>query len=498
MEKITTDILVIGGGINGTGIASDAAGRGLSVVLCEKGDLACATSSWSTKLIHGGLRYLENYEFKMVRESLLEREILLKKAPHLIHPLQFILPHASHLRPVWMIRMGLFLYDHLGKRVTLPSSKKINLKNSIYGEPLKDELTKGFSYYDCRTDDARLVALNAISAKNNGARILTHVRCEEAKRENNVWSIQLKDLKKDKLIEVNASAIVNATGAWVVDVLENNIGITSPINIDLVQGSHIIVSKLFQGDHAYILQNKDNRIVFAIPYQEKFTLIGTTDVKFEGDPSKPTISNEEINYLCSTINTYFKTNISKNDIVWTYSGVRALHDGDEKNPAKISRDYQLVIDDERGKMPILSVFGGKITTFRTLSEHAMEKLRPYFPNMGPAWTKEKPLPGGNLEGLSLEAFIEKLKNQFPWLSESIIKRYANNYGSLTYELLNDAKSIDELGKHFGHGLYEKEIEYLKRKEWARTSEDILWRRSKLGLFLNEKEQQSLKEYMNGL
>lgn len=382
----TVDLLIIGGGINGAGIACDAAGRGLSVHLCEQNDLASGTSSKSTKLIHGGLRYLEHYQFRLVHESLIEREILLRKAPHLIKPLNFVLPHHPGLRPAWLIGLGLFLYDHLAKRSLLPHSKKLLLHNTLYGEPLKSNYKTGFMYPDCWVDDARLVMANAISAHNAGAKISTHCKVEKFTRIDHLWHAEIFDKINHKNFTIKAKAIVNATGPWIGPYLLQH-------TIRLVKGSHIVIPKLYEGEHAYILQQTDQRIVFAIPYQHEWTLIGTTDVDYLGDPAAAEISSDEINYLCDVINTYFKKNISSQDVVWTFSGVRPLFDKHVNQDAKsLSRDYAFELTDMNGELPLLSVLGGKITTYRVLAEHALEKLKPYFPHMGPAWTAHAPLP----------------------------------------------------------------------------------------------------------
>lgn len=495
MNSTNADLLIIGGGINGTGIAADAVGRGLSVILCEKSDMAAGTSSYSSKLIHGGLRYLEQYEFKLVREALKEREILMHKAPHLIHPLSFILPHDKHLRPMWMIRIGLFLYDHLARRSTLSASKKLDFTSAPEGKPLKEQFKYGFFYSDCRTDDARLVILNALAAHAKGAKILTRTTCISAQRKNNLWSVQLKHTNTGTQSIVKVKAIVNATGPWVTNVLKNVFHLTSVDYLELVKGSHIVIPKLYEGKHAYILQNLDHRIVFAIPYFEHFTLIGTTDVPYTDDPSEATISNKEIEYLCKVINYYFKQQISIKDIIWSYSGVRALFSNPSKDPSKMSREYHLDIKDLNGTAPLLSVFGGKLTTFRTLAEHALDELTVYFPHIRSAWTAHAVLPGGDLQDLSFSAYVEVLKKQYAWLPHEIIKRYANSYGSLTHQLLENCFSLQELGKHFGAGLYEREVNYLIQHEWAQTTEDIIWRRSKLGLLLNEKERQILSDFI---
>ena len=484
-----TDIFIIGGGINGAAIASDAAGRGLSVILCEKNDLASGTSSASTKLIHGGLRYLELYELGLVRKALHEREILLKKAPHLITPLEFILPYEKHLRPAWLIRIGLFLYDHLAK-ISLPRSKKINLNKNINGNGLLPKFKIGFSYYDCLTDDARLTILNAISAKERGALILTHHEFISAEREQNQWKIKVNHLNSEKIFY--AKTLINAAGPW-VNILQKKINNKKSLSIQLVKGSHIIVPRLFSGDFAYILQNRDHRIVFAIPYHDRFTLIGTTDIAFSDDIDHVKISRGEENYLCSIINQYFKNKISPNDIISSYSGVRCLHNDHAENVSKISRDYKLVLDTEN-HLPLLTVIGGKITTHRSLAEEAINQLHPFFPNMKSAWTGTAPLPGGDFVNRDFKQFYAQFKKTFSWLPENLLDRYAKNYGTRANIILADIHQLKDLGKEITQGVYEKELEYLIQNEWAETAEDVLWRRTKLGLLLDQDQQQKIETW----
>lgn len=492
-NTLTIDLLVIGGGINGTGIAADAAGRGLNVILCEQDDLASATSSASSKLIHGGLRYLEQFAFKLVYESLREREILLRKAPHLIHPLPFVLPHNQHLRPLWMIRCGLFLYDHLTQKNSLPKSIKLNLIHATEGLALKTEFKNALRYFDCQTDDARLVIANALTAQAKGARILTRTACTSLKRQQGLWQAELHHKNNNETISIAAKAVVNAAGPWVNTVLQD-IAHTSPTHtINLVKGSHIVVPKLYEGNHTYVLQNEDARIVFVMPYQQQFSLIGTTDISFTGDPKTVAISNEEINYLLDTINQYFTHITTADEIAWSYSGVRALYSASADTPAKLSRDYHLAVEDENNCAPLLSVLGGKITTFRTLAEHALTLLKKYFPHMGPAWTATTPLIGGDLNAPSFEAFLRSIKKQYPWLPKTLLQRYTQSYGSLIHVLLKDTADITDLGEHYGAGLYEKEIAYLKQHEWAQTIEDIIWRRTKIGLFLTTKQKEHLTQ-----
>lgn len=476
------DIFIIGGGINGTGIAAEAAGHGLSVALCEKDDLASHTSSASSKLIHGGLRYLEHYEFKLVRESLSEREILLHKAPHLIHSIRFIMPQQSYSRPAWLIRLGLFLYDHLGRHTSLPTSKSLNLSKQLHN-PLKKHLIKGFVYSDCQVDDARLVVVNALKAQELGAHIWTQTECIKATRESGLWTIHCSDrlTKKNKIVQ--AKALINATGPWTESFLAQQCNLTSPLEIKLVKGSHIVLPKLYLNPDAYILQNKDGRVVFVVPYQNDFTMIGTTDVSYKGDPNKVEIDENEINYLCTVYNDYFSETIKPSQIVSHWSGVRPLYDDHHANPSEITRDYKLDIQTINEQCPIISVFGGKITTYRHLAEQAFSLLKPFFPHLKKYDTHSDCLPGGNIPNLDMPFFIKVLQKQYPWLPTELCKRYANTYGTHIFILLSGKKSIQDLGADHGHGLYETEINYLKTNEWAHTTEDILWRRTKLGLYL---------------
>jgi len=485
-----SDIFIIGGGINGAAIASDAAGRGLNVTLCEQGDLASGTSSASTKLIHGGLRYLELYEFHLVKSALREREILLRKSPNLVSPLEFILPHEKHLRPAWMIRLGLFLYDHLSARKYLPRSHAVNFKTDPRGAALLPQFEKGFSYYDCFTDDARLTILNAISAKEYGAKILTHTQFLSAERENNLWKITLKNAAALQPTICYAKALVNAAGPWINQVQKNIVG-QAEFSIKLVKGSHIIVPKLYDGDFAYILQNKDGRIVFTIPYQDKFTLIGTTDILYSSNPRDAKISAEEQNYLCAIINEYFKKKILPGDIVWSYAGVRCLQNEAEGNLSKISRDHKLVLDTNTSA-PLLAVIGGKITTHRILAEEVLNQLKLFFPAMKSAWTASTPLPGGDC---SLDKLRIQLKKEFSWLPDELINRYSKNYGTRAYLILKDVYSLQQLGTDFSAGLYQKEVDYLVNHEWAVSCDDVLWRRTKLGLFFTEQAKIKLTNYL---
>lgn len=499
MLSIKTDMLVIGGGINGSGVAVDAAGRGLNVVLCEANDLASATSSASTKLVHGGLRYLEQYEFKLVRESLKEREVLLNKASHIIQPLRFVLPHEKHLRPICIIRIGLFLYDFLAGKMRLKKSRKITLTStSIEGKPLKEKFKKGFTYSDCRIDDSRMVVLNAIQAEELGAKILTHTKLISAKRVGDRWEAILINDKSQKLI-VNTSIIINAAGPWVADLIKNKLETKTISNVRLIKGSHIVIPKLYDGDHAYILQNKDNRIIFAIPYgftgfnDNEFTCIGTTDVSYNGDPANVKISNDEIQYLCNSINNYFEKEITAEDIIWEWSGVRPLYDDDSDDPAKNTREYHLEKEDSNGKGLLLSIFGGKITTFRKLSEKVLEEVEKYHPFTKSAWTAKTQSPGSDPNGLN--HIFHDLKQDYSWVDNKLLFRWASTYGLRTRSILKGVFSYEDLGINFGYNLYEKEVIYLINREWARELDDILFRRTKVGLWLKKNEKLHLSEWL---
>ncbi|MFH7765278.1 glycerol-3-phosphate dehydrogenase [Acinetobacter sp. BSP-28] len=485
------DVAVIGGGINGVGIAVDAAGRGLSVFLCEKDDLASHTSSASSKLIHGGLRYLEYKEFRLVHEALVEREILLAKAPHIIRPLRFIMPHQPHLRPAWLIRAGLFIYDHLGKRKKLAASRHIHFDPA--SSPLKDEMTQGFEYSDCAVDDSRLVILNAMQAHELGARIATQTRCVAAYREQGLWTLQLENAQGS--YQLQAKALVNAAGPWVFQFIEHNLKLKSPHGLRLVQGSHIIVPRIYEGDKAFILQNDDHRIVFAIPYLEQYTLIGTTDHEYKGDLDQVKITSQEVDYLLDVYNDHFKHQLAVEDILYTYSGVRSLCDDESDNPSAITRDYTLAISHAQEKdAPLLSVFGGKLTTYRKLAESAMVHLAPSFPDMHKPWTETALLPGAeNL--VSVELLMQQLMQAIEDVSLPLASRWAHAYGSRVWTFLKDVSSINELGVDFGHGLFAREVDYLVDQEWARTCEDILWRRSKLGFQFGDAEIQKLDQYL---
>lgn len=478
----TYDLAIIGGGINGVGIARDAAGRGLSVFLCDQDDLGGATSSASTKLIHGGLRYLEYYEFRLVREALAEREVLLRAAPHIIRPMRFILPHVETQRPAWLIRLGLFLYDHLGGRRILPASRGVDLRRDPAGAPLTGNLRHGFEYADCAVDDARLVVLNAMDAAERGAEIRPRTRFESARRAEGLWRVAVEELTTGRRSEVAARALVNAAGPWVSSLLERIEGQEASRPLRLVKGSHIVVDRLYEGDQAYILQDTGSRVIFAIPYEKDFTLIGTTEVDYLGDPGRAAADDEEIAYLCEQIDRYFGCRIGPEDVVWRYSGVRPLYEeaGVGKAASAVTRDYVLELD-EGGGAPLLSVLGGKITTYRRLAEHALEKLQPLLGIDGVPWTADAALPGGDIADADFAAFLAGIRPRWPWLPADLAERMAHAYGTRIGELLGQARSLEDLGADLGGGLHEAELEYLAAREWAQTAEDVLWRRSKLGL-----------------
>jgi glycerol-3-phosphate dehydrogenase len=488
-----SDLIVIGGGINGTGIALDAAGRGLSVLLCEQGDLASATSSNSSKLIHGGLRYLEHYDFRLVRESLAEREVLLHKAPHLIKPMRFCIPHRPHLRPAWMIRIGLFLYDNLSKRVTLKSSRGIKFGTS---SSLLPHIKRGFEYSDGWVDDSRLVVLNAVAAKQKGADIRTQTRCINIKRVNSLWLITLENVHTGDTEQVRARALVNAAGPWVSSLYKDTMQKKAPKQVRLIKGSHIVVPRIHTEEEAYLLQNKDGRVVFLIPFEDKFTLIGTTDIEYKGNPSDVVISQSEIDYILGISNEHFKHQLTAADVCWAFSGVRPLLDDESDSPQAVTRDYTFEVEAPAGMAPILSVFGGKLTTYRKLSELAVNDLVKYFAHAGPTWTLHSTLPGGDFKDQA--TLRAQLNSNYPWLPIELCARYVRSYGTLIYPILRDAKVLADLGQHFGAGLYALEIDYLVAHEWACNVDDILWRRSKLGLLLSAPQKSEVEKYLKTL
>ena len=489
------DLLVIGGGINGAGIARDAQGRGYSVLLAEMGDLASGTSSAATKLVHGGLRYLEHYAFRLVRESLFERERLWAMAPHIIAPLRFVLPYQKDLRPKWILRTGLFLYDHIGGRRKLPATKTIDLAADPAGAPLRSEFTTGFEYSDCWVDDARLVVLNARDAADRGAVIRTRTRVVGAARVNGIWHVDLQDTASGACAgTVTAAMLVNAAGPWVDTVLAAIAGPRPGHAVRLVQGSHIVVRKLFDHPKAYIFQNGDGRIVFAIPYEDDFTLIGTTDRDYAGDPSAVRISQDEIDYLLSAAGEYFKSPLTREDIVWTYSGVRPLYDDGAGKAQDATRDYVLKLETEGA--PLLNIFGGKLTTYRRLAEEALEEIGAALGPRGKPWTGDAPLPGGDFGTAEVPNLVARLTRDYPFLPRANAQRLVRAYGNLARTILGDATSLADLGRPFGAGLYEAEVRYLVSREWARTADDIVWRRSKLGLKMSEAEIAALAAYLD--
>ncbi|HEX6267120.1 MAG TPA: glycerol-3-phosphate dehydrogenase [Burkholderiales bacterium] len=474
------DLLVIGGGINGAGIARDAAGRGLSVLLVEAGDLASATSSASSKLIHGGLRYLEQYEFRLVAEALAEREILLRVAAHLASPMRFVMPHVPGLRPRWMIRLGLFLYDHLARRSLLPASRPVRLDAPPYRLNLRPELRHGFAYSDCRVDDARLVVANALDAAARGARVRVRTECLSARRNAGQWQATLSGGER-----VTARAIANAAGPWVKSVLNERLGQPSSDQVRLVQGSHVLLPRLYEGEHAFILQNDDRRVIFMIPFEERFTLIGTTDVPLEGGPRAPHATEEEVRYLCRAASRYLAKPVEPPQVLWRYAGVRPLYDDGSRDPSEVTRDYALRIDDDQGQAPVLSVFGGKITTYRRVAEHALDKLARYFPHSRGPWTASAPLPGSDFSSRK-EAF-GALSARYPKVAPEVLRGVFRRHGTLAAKVLGDG----QVGEHYGAGLTEREVRYFVDCEWARSADDVLWRRSKAGLHLDAGQQARL-------
>jgi len=487
------DLFIIGGGVNGAGIARDAAGRGLSVVLCEKDDLAEGTSSRSGKLIHGGLRYLEYYEFRLVREALIEREILLNAAPHIIWPLRFVLPHSPTDRPAWLVRLGLFLYDHLGGRKRLPGTRVLNLTRDPEGLPLKAQYTKAFEYSDCWVDDARLVVLNAVSARDNSAEILPRTDCKSLRQENGYWVVRVENTVSGQSREIFAKAVVNAAGPWVNDVIGRVAGGNSSRLVKLVKGSHIIVPKFWHGQQAYLIQNHDKRVIFINPYEDDKALIGTTDIAYEGDPNNVSVDKGEIEYLLEAVNRYFEKPLQEEDVVASFSGVRPLFDDGNGNPSAITRDYVLDLDRSRGA-PLLNIFGGKITTYRKLAEHAVQELKAIFPQMGPSWTAIEPLPGGDILDANFDAFLLELQHQYSFLPSDLVKHYARLYGTRATHIIGNASHIKQLGNQFGPLLFEAELEFLVEYEWACCADDVLKRRTKHGLTVNPDEVAQINEW----
>jgi glycerol-3-phosphate dehydrogenase len=494
-EANIIDLFVIGGGVNGTGIARDAAGRGYSVMLAEMNDLASGTSSAATKLVHGGLRYLEHYEFRLVHEALAEREVLWAAAPHIIKPLRFVLPHHKGLRPAFVLRSGLFLYDNLGGRKLLPPTRTLDLRTDPAGEPLKPGYRKAFEYSDCWVDDARLVALNARDAANRGADIRTRTRVTSARRSQGAWTVDIEDTRTGQREAVRARMVVNAAGPWVDHVITGAMGNNDAHNVRLVKGSHVVVKKLYDHEKCYFFQNSDGRIFFAIPYEDDFTLIGTTDLDYKDDPAKVKISPEETSYLLKAASEYFARPVTKDEIVWTYSGVRPLFDDGASAAQEATRDYVLKVDGDAASGAALNVFGGKLTTYRRLAESALEKIEDVLGKKGAPWTHDAKLPGGEFEPLAFPAELEKLRRDYPALPVTLLKRLLGHYGTRSRVILGEAQEMDELGEIFGHDLSAREVDYLIAEEWARTAEDVLWRRSKLGLRFNDSETERLAAYM---
>jgi glycerol-3-phosphate dehydrogenase len=491
VNRTEYDLAIIGGGINGCGIARDAAGRGLKVLLVEKNDIASHTSSWSSKLIHGGLRYLEQYEFRLVRESLKEREVLKRIAPHITRPLSFVLPYDDHMRPAWMLRVGLWIYDHLGwsraAPMSLPKSRSVRIPQDGYGYALDARFTRGFVYSDLQVDDARLTLLNAIGARDKGATVLTRTICTKAQRINdgNLWQLELR-CADDQVQTIHAKVLINAAGPWVKQVLDEVICEPSRERVKLVRGSHIVLPRLHDSPHAFILQNSDNRVVFVIPFAGDFSLIGTTDVAINALSESERVSDSEVDYLITVVNRYFKAAVRSSDVVWKYAGTRPLYDDGGANPSKVTRDYVLKLSGESGA-PLLSIFGGKITTYRELALHALEKLTPHLPQARPAWTHTEPLPGGDIE--SVAALETKLTKRYPQIKESILFALARRHGSRCEALLTQCRG--DLGEYIGATLTQREVEYMVQQEWVCNADDVMWRRSKAGLKLDAVQTQRL-------
>ena len=511
------DLFIIGGGINGCGIARDAAGRGLSVTLAEMNDIGGATSSSSTKLFHGGLRYLEYFQFRLVRESLIEREVLLKMMPHISWPMRFVLPLSSEMRfanstptsrlltflmpwakgkrPAWIIRLGLFLYDNLGGRKILPGTSKISLAKDLAGNALKKKFKKAFEYSDCWVEDNKLVVLNALDAKNRGAKILTRTKVIEAKRFEGFWKINVENKLTRAVEEYKAKVLINAAGPWVADIINTKLQLNSRDNIRLVRGSHVIVPKLYDHDKCYFFQGTDGRIIFSIPYEYDFTLIGTTDADHDDIETKPACSDAERDYLVNFASQYFAKEISPKDVVWSYSGVRPLYDDGTENAAAATRDYVLKLEHSAGNAPLLNIFGGKITTYRKLAEAAISEISSFFPHLSGPWTTNSSLPGGDFAVEDVAKLIEELRADFCFLSEIRAKRLIRSYGLNAWELLKGAANLEDLGKQFGDFLTQKEVDYLRKNEFAMEADDIIWRRTKLGLKMSEQDKKLLSDYL---
>jgi len=488
------DLIVVGGGVNGAGIARDAIGRGLSVLLCEKDDLAQGTSSRSGKLVHGGLRYLEYYEFRLVREALIEREVLIRAAPHIIWPMRFVLPLSPAQRPAWMIRAGLFLYDHLGGRKMLPPARSLDLSTAREGDPLRKSFKRAFEYSDCWVDDARLVVLNALDVRARGGAVLTRTALIFARRGRDAWTVELRDARDGQSMTAACKVLVNASGPWVEDVLART-GRNAENRVRLIKGSHIVTPKFWEGEQAYLLQHDDKRVIFVNPYEGDLALIGTTDIPFDGRPEEVHIEAAEVEYLLSVVNSYFEHAPSAGDVIHSFSGVRPLYDDKAANPSAVTRDYVFDIDAPHRAAPMLSVFGGKITTYRKLAEHALEKLTPYFPQMSGHWTKDAALPGGDLPDADFARFLAQLRRRHAWLPKDVSLGYARRYGARAEKLLDGATALGDLGRHFGATLYEREARFLIADEWAEEADDILERRTKHGLHLTDAERNAFAAWV---
>lgn len=488
------DLFIIGGGINGCGIARDAAGRGLSVCLAEKDDLASKTSSGSTKLVHGGLRYLEYYEFDLVRKALKEREVLWRLAPHIIYPMRFVLPHVAGMRPRWLLRLGLFIYDHLGGRKDLPATRSVAFSSDPAGDPLKSEIVSGFEYSDCWVDDARLTVLNARDAADRGATVLTRQKVVRAERENGVWVVHT-EMANGERQQVRARILVNAAGPWVSQLAGSVIDDSDKRKLRLVRGSHIVVNKLFEHEQSYILQNPDGRIVFVIPYEKDFTLIGTTDADHDESLEQINIGEDEKRYLCESVSRRFEQSVGTDDIVWSYSAVRPLFDDGKSDAKSVTRDYQIVTEASDSGAPLISVLGGKITTYRKLAEDVLREVERFVPDLPPSWSATQSLPGGDFDHQGFEQQVRRLKVEYPFLSDGHASRLTRLYGTRARQLLGSAEGSSDLGRLFGSDLYEVEVRYLIDQEWALSAEDILWRRTKEGLRLSRDQAQALDAFV---
>lgn len=492
------DLFIIGGGINGCGIARDAVGRGYSAIVAEMNDLGSGTSSGSTKLIHGGLRYLEYYEFRLVREALQEREVLWSMAPHIIWPLRFVLPHHKGLRPAWFLRLGLFMYDYIGGRKILPPTRTLNMRTDVSGKPLKPLFSKAFEYSDCWVNDARLVILNARDAADKGAEIRTRSKVVEARRNGSGWSVVVENLETGDRETITARMLVNSAGPWVDEVLGAAVGKNDVHNVRLVQGSHIVVKRLFEHDKCYIFQNADGRIIFAIPYEDDYTLIGTTDRDYDDEPGKVEISDEEIDYLCAAASEYFKDPVARDEIVWTYSGVRPLYDDGASKAQEATRDYILKTEGKAPDGVLLNVFGGKITTYRRLAESAMDLIEDALGKKGKPWTKGATLPGGDFPTEGYDTMVSKLLSDYPFLDEKAAKRYIRLYGTTAMEFLGEAKTDSDLGRDFGGNIREAEVRHLVANEWVKSGDDIAFRRTKAGLRMSKKQVSGLDAFVQEL